>query len=116
MDSISAAATCHQAEEHRIAGSRIQMTAADPHGAILRGARTERNPATCQACHGDRPHEGASRPAGSTTIPVPWPARPAIFPTFARGGVPTKMGWDWSTAGQLDKDGKPFQRKDDKGT
>ena len=36
-------------------------------------------------------------------------------PTFARGGVPTKMAWDWSTAGRLDAAGKPFQSKDAKG-
>ncbi|TNF51488.1 MAG: cytochrome C, partial [Burkholderiales bacterium] len=29
----------------------------------------------------------------------------------ARGGKPTKMWWDWSTAGKL-KDGKPFKVKD----
>jgi hypothetical protein len=37
------------------------------------------------------------------------------MPTFARGGVPTKMGWDWSTAGRMNANGKPFKRKDEKG-
>jgi octaheme c-type cytochrome (tetrathionate reductase family) len=109
-------ATCHQAEEHRIAGSRIQMTAADPHGAILRGARTERSPATCQACHGDRPHQGDFRHASRLNDHTRTLAcQTCHIPTFARGGVPTKMGWDWSTAGRLDKDGKPFQKKDANG-
>lgn len=37
------------------------------------------------------------------------------IPTFARGGVPTKMGWDWSTAGLQDDEGEPFKLKDDDG-
>nr|HQU88579.1 cytochrome C [Denitromonas sp.] len=37
------------------------------------------------------------------------------IPAFARGGVPTKMAWDWSQAGQLTAEGKPFQKKDDHG-
>lgn len=109
-------ATCHRAEEHRIAGSRIQVTAADPHGPIMRGAHSERNPASCQACHGDRPHRAGLLQAGRLNDHTRTLAcQSCHIPTFARGGVPTKMGWDWSTAGRLDAEGKPYQRKDDKG-
>jgi hypothetical protein len=37
------------------------------------------------------------------------------IPEFARGGIATKTWWDWSTAGQLDENGKPITRYDDKG-
>ena len=37
------------------------------------------------------------------------------IPASARGGVPTKMHWDWSTAGKLSPEGKPMLKKDDKG-
>jgi octaheme c-type cytochrome (tetrathionate reductase family) len=109
--------TCHVADQHRIAGSRISVTASDPHAAILRGLRNStRNPSTCQSCHGDKPHQG--NPLQATRLNEharTLACQSCHIPTFARGGVPTKMGWDWSTAGQLDADGKPFQRKDDTG-
>ncbi len=117
-------ATCHKTESHRIAGSRISPTAADPHRAILRGEKTDRNPASCQACHGDRPHKpgpGAGLLGSLTrgdrlnTHTRTLACQTCHIPAFARGGVPTKMFWDWSTAGTLDADGKPFQKKDEHG-
>ena len=109
-------ASCHQSDGHKIAGSRISMTGADPHRAIVRGERTERNPASCQACHGDRPHTGhRSHSARLNDHARTLACQTCHIPTFARGGVPTKMGWDWSTAGRLTPENKPFQVKDDKG-
>jgi octaheme c-type cytochrome (tetrathionate reductase family) len=117
-------ATCHKTESHRVAGSRISPTASDPHGAILRGEKTDRNPASCQACHGDAPHRtgpgtgllgsltrGDRLNAHTRTLAC----QTCHIPAFARGGVATKMFWDWSTAGTLDADGKPFQKKDEHG-
>lgn len=109
--------TCHQTEEHRVAGSRISVTAADPHGAIMRGRRTGRNPTTCQACHGDRPHAGASGrhaarlDAHTRTLAC----QTCHIPAFARGGVATTMSWDWSTAGRMDSAGRPYVTKDERG-
>ena len=37
------------------------------------------------------------------------------IPKYARGGVATKMSWDWSTAGKMAPDGKPLIKKDTKG-
>ena len=34
---------------------------------------------------------------------------------MARGGFATKMSWDWSKAGRMDADGKPYTEKDAKG-
>ena len=109
-------ASCHKTDEHKVAGSRISMTGADPHGAIIRGEKTDRNPATCQACHGDRPHKGGFAHAERLNDHTRTLAcQTCHIPEFARGGVPTKMGWDWSTAGKLTPEGKPFQNKDEKG-
>ena len=111
-------ATCHQADGHQIAGSRISMTASDPHGPMLRGdsVHAGRNAATCQSCHGDKPHK---QPSLSVELLNNHTNKLACqschIPEFARGGVATKMAWDWSTAGQLTPEGKPIQKKDQHG-
>lgn len=106
-------ATCHKSDQHKVAGSRISMTGADPHGAIVRGEKTDRNPATCQACHGDWPHKGVGHAQRLNDHARALACQTCHIPEFARGGVPTKMGWDWSTAGKLTPEGKPFQLKDE---
>lgn len=108
--------TCHQADRHEVAGSRISMTAADPHAATVRGANSDRNPSTCQSCHGDRPHQGSFAHAARLNDHTRTLAcQTCHIPKFARGGVPTKMSWDWSTAGTLTPEGRPFQKKNAKG-
>ncbi len=116
--------TCHQTDAHQVSGSRITPTAADPHGPLLRGQASDRNPATCQACHGDTPHQA---PAGSlngareknpellNTHARTLACQTCHIPAFARGGVPTKMTWDWSQAGKMGPDGKPQKIKDEHG-
>ncbi|MGD9832222.1 MAG: tetrathionate reductase family octaheme c-type cytochrome [Piscinibacter sp.] len=107
--------TCHESDGHSIAGSRIEMTAADPHGPRLRGdtAHEPRNAATCQSCHGDKPHRQGPLAVDLLNNHTDKLACQACHvPEFARGGVPTKMTWDWSTAGQLSPEGKPIQKKD----
>ena len=106
--------TCHESDGHQLAGSRIQMTAADPHGPRLRGdPHAPRNAATCQSCHGDKPHKQPSLSVGLLNNHTDTLACQACHvPEFARGGVPTKMAWDWSTAGQLTPEGKQIKKKD----
>ena len=98
---------CHQTEGHHVPGSRYgpmgdtcgcesaQERAAQPHvpGMSRRAPHAIELNAhiakiACQTCH---------------------------IPRFARGGVPTKMAWDWSTAGKRGADGKPLVRKNDDG-
>jgi len=99
-----------------VPGSRIHMTATDSQSAVVRGQHTDRNPATCQSCHGDKPHKESFLHAERLNQHTDTLAcQSCHIPSFSRGGVPTKMGWDWSTAGRLTEDGKPFQLKDDKG-
>lgn len=113
-----ACATCHQADGHQIAGSRISMTASDPHGPMLRGdtVHAGRNAATCQSCHGDKPHrQGLLSVELLNNHTNKLACQSCHIPAFARGGIATKMAWDWSTAGQLTAEGKPFQKKDEHG-
>jgi octaheme c-type cytochrome (tetrathionate reductase family) len=104
--------TCHQTSAHDVPGSRYVPTAVDRDGAHIRGKADSSNPATCQACHGDAPHKDEAR---LNTHARKIACQTCHIPTIARGGVPTKMSWDWSTAGQKGPDGKPLIRKDKKG-
>lgn len=113
-----ACATCHQADGHQIAGSRISMTAADPHGPMLRGdtVHAGRNAATCQSCHGDKPHKQPSLTVQLLNNHTNKLAcQSCHIPSFARGGVATKMAWDWSTAGKKNAQGQPYETKDENG-
>ncbi|MCX8145538.1 MAG: tetrathionate reductase family octaheme c-type cytochrome [Azovibrio sp.] len=116
--------TCHQTDAHQVSGSRIAPTAADPHGPLLRGQASDRNPTTCQSCHGDAPHRAPAGRLSVTQLQAPellnahtrtLACQTCHIPTFARGGIPTKMSWDWSQAGKMGPDGKPQKLKDEHG-
>ena len=104
-------ATCHKTEGHQVPGSRYSPTALDKAPAHLRGKVDTSNPATCQSCHGQSPHPVTRLNEHTAKIAC----QTCHIPAFARGGQPTKMSWDWSTAGKLDKDGKPIVVKDEDG-
>jgi octaheme c-type cytochrome (tetrathionate reductase family) len=106
-------ATCHETEGHQVPGSRYAPTARDTAGAQLRGKNDRRNPATCQACHGQAPHKAKSAKLNDHTDKVA--CQTCHIPKYARGGIPTKMWWDWSSAGQRGSDGKPLIRKNAEG-
>jgi octaheme c-type cytochrome (tetrathionate reductase family) len=102
---------CHKTTGHDVPGSRYTPTATDDKpGAHIRG-KQDGNPATCQACHTSAPHKHNTR---LNTHAVKIACQTCHIPEFARA-QPTKMMWDWSTAGKLDKDGKPFKLKDPAG-
>ncbi len=104
-------ATCHRGSGHDVAGSRYTPTAIDKGGALMRGRGAHRNPATCVSCHSNTPHKHRDRlNLHATKIAC----QTCHVPKIARGGNPTKMFWDWSTAGKL-KNGKRFQIKDEHG-
>ncbi|MDX9994877.1 MAG: tetrathionate reductase family octaheme c-type cytochrome [Rhodocyclaceae bacterium] len=109
--------TCHKASSHDVPGSRYTPTAQDKGGAHIRGKEKQGNPATCVACHSNAPHKEADtkQAARLNHHANKVACQTCHIPSFARGGVPTKMSWDWSTAGKLDKDGKQFTIKDDHG-
>jgi octaheme c-type cytochrome (tetrathionate reductase family) len=105
-------ATCHKTEGHQVPGSRYNPTGQDTKGAIVRGEHGDRNPATCQACHGQAPHKTELKLNNHTAKVA---CQTCHIPKFARGEVPTKMSWDWSTAGKRDEKGKPLVITNDDG-
>ncbi|MRR50610.1 MAG: tetrathionate reductase family octaheme c-type cytochrome [Rhodocyclaceae bacterium] len=107
--------TCHKASSHDVPGSRYTPTALDKGGAHIRGKEKQGNPATCVACHDNAPHKKITQAERLNHHAKKVACQTCHIPTFARGGVPTKMRWDWSTAGKLDKDGKQFSKKDEHG-
>lgn len=80
----------------------------------IRG-KADGNPATCQSCHKDAPHQKGAEAARLNHHAEKIACQTCHIPEFARGGRATKMLWDWSTAGKLDQDGKPIVVKDSAG-
>lgn len=105
-------ATCHKTEGHQVPGSRYAPTAQDKGEAHMRGKSDGSNPATCQSCHGQAPHKHEAKLNDHTDKVA---CQTCHIPAFARGGVPTKMSWDWSTAGKRDEKGKPLVITNDDG-
>lgn len=101
-------ADCHVSDQHRVAGSRY-ATLAEDHPHLKPGER--RDVATCQSCHGDKPHTGTLMAIKLNDHTDRLACQTCHIPSFARGGVATKTFWDWSTAGRL-KDGKPYHDAD----
>ncbi len=106
-------ANCHVSDAHEVSGSRYAPTAADPEGAHLRGKKDGRNKTTCQACHGNEPHEKANPKLNEHTDKIA--CQTCHIPEYARGRLATKMSWDWSTAGKLTEDGKRMKIKSSEG-
>ena len=105
-------ATCHKTASHDVAGSRYTPTAMDKGGAHIRGKDDKSNPATCVSCHDNTPHKQNERLNQHATKVA---CQTCHIPEYARGGVPTKMRWDWSKAGERDANGQQITRKDAKG-
>ena len=114
-------ATCHKTDGHQVPGSRYAPTAQDKEGAHLRGKGDASNPATCAACHGLAPHKDKSARFNDNTASRlnahtgKVACQTCHVPYYARGDIPTKMFWDWSTAGRRAPDGKPLIRRDEDG-
>ena len=106
--------TCHMTSAHQVPGSRYAPTAADTKDALphMRGKADTSNPATCQSCHGTKPHPAKMAKLNEHTGKIA--CQTCHIPEFARGQA-TKMTWDWSTAGKLTPEGKPITRKDSAG-
>ena len=116
MDALGAdftCSTCHRGSNHDVVGSRYTPTAADTKGIHIRGQLGRNNTATCRSCHDDRPHSEEHEKMNMHARKIA--CQTCHIPTIARGGVATKMTWDWSTAGKLTKEGKPLVKKDKSG-
>ncbi|MBI3186500.1 MAG: tetrathionate reductase family octaheme c-type cytochrome, partial [Gammaproteobacteria bacterium] len=101
--------TCHKTSSHDVAGSRYTPTAMDKGGYHIPGKPDQGNPATCQACHGNTPHkvkamEVENHGARLNEHTAKLACQTCHIPAIARGGVATKLSWDWSTAGKMGED------------
>lgn len=105
-----ACSDCHTTWGHNVTGSRYQVNARDTMGIDVPG-HTDFTRASCESCHGTEPHDWQKLNDHVDTLAC----QTCHVPEFARGGVPTKMWWDWSTAGRLDADGKPITEYDENG-
>lgn len=95
---------CHTVKEHRISGEYIGRSAfLDYKKDMGRRDRMGHN-VSCEACHGEKPHKqwrlnNHTDKVACQTCHVPY---------GARGGIATKLEWDWSKAG-LNTEDKPLK-------
>jgi len=111
---------CHEASDHHISGHHYTIDARPEKDARMRGSPSSANAASCQSCHGQRPHKGHDllSAAAATLINRHTDAMACPtchIPAFARGGIPTKMDWNYATAGKLGPNGSPLVVNDAKG-
>ncbi len=95
---------CHTTRAHQVAGRIYSTPAATERTPLTRDDLTPR--ITCESCHTATPHRPGVK-ANDHTDKVA--CQSCHIPEFARV-LPTKMRWDWSTAGRM-KDGKPYKEK-----
>jgi len=89
---------CHTAQRHQMLGKMYSVSSMN------------RNRVQCEQCHSAMPH--ASDILNEHTYKIA--CQTCHVPIYAKVN-PTKLQWDWSTAGKL-KDGKPYEEKDSNGT
>jgi octaheme c-type cytochrome (tetrathionate reductase family) len=91
---------CHTTVEHRIAGPERTLPARDRHRHQLPGSDGDR--LSCESCHTARPHGLAADTAANRKLDDHTDVLACAschVPTMARAR-PTKVWWDWSTAGE----------------
>ncbi len=88
---------CHTAERHQMKGKLYSVSSMN------------RDRSTCEQCHTAFPHRDEI--LNEHTLKVS--CQTCHIPVYAKVN-PTKIRWDWSTAGVL-KNGKPFEVKDSTG-
>jgi octaheme c-type cytochrome (tetrathionate reductase family) len=101
---------CHTTVNHRISGRYYTEPA--PGKRELALPKDDGNRLACESCHGVRPHRKIAKLNDHIDTVA---CQTCHIPAFARGGVPTKMWWDWSTAGRFDEQGKMIVEKDARG-
>jgi len=99
---------CHVGEGHEWAGSRYNMLAKDEVGTGKPGM--PRQTATCESCHGNTPHPNNLKGIKLNDHVDRVACETCHIPSTARGGVATKVDWDWRTAGRT-KNGVGFQEE-----
>ena len=95
---------CHSTDAHFIAGRTYKQPAFTDRRSLIEDDLVKR--ISCESCHTATPH-AIGHKANDHTDKVA--CQTCHIPAFARV-KPTKMYWDWSTAGKM-KDGKPYKVK-----
>ncbi len=104
---------CHTTHGHRIPGSRYLGTVKGKESRIPGFSRS--SVVSCDSCHTRTPHDATTLMGLKLDHHVESVAcQTCHIPAIARGGVPTKTWWDWSTAGSL-RDGKPYAEFNEQG-
>jgi octaheme c-type cytochrome (tetrathionate reductase family) len=88
---------CHSATRHQMLGKLYSVSSMN------------RNRVECESCHSRLPH--TDDVLNQHTLKVA--CQTCHIPSYARAN-PTKLYWDWSTAGRL-KNGQPYEEKDSSG-
>lgn len=88
---------CHTATNHQVSGRYYGVSS------------TNSRRTTCEQCHTATPHQNHQL----NTHVVKIACQTCHIPQYAKVN-PTKMSWDWSTAGRT-KDGKPYEEMDEQG-
>lgn len=99
---------CHTTEAHKVAGRCYKKPAFEEFKSLIDDDQIKR--ISCVSCHTEKPHEPGLK-ANDHTDKVA--CQSCHIPAFARV-LPTKMWWDWSTAGRM-KEGKPYTVTGDHG-
>jgi len=89
---------CHTAQKHQMLGKMYSVSSMN------------RDRVSCEQCHSAIPH--TDDVLNNHTLKVA--CQTCHIPTYAKVN-PTKLTWDWSTAGKL-KNGQPYEEKDSAGT
>ena len=96
---------CHTTTLHKVAGRLYTQPAFESRKSLVEDDLTSK--ITCESCHTAKPHKNSAKVNDHTDKVA---CQSCHIPTFARVN-PTKMRWDWSTAGKMKK-GKPYKVKD----
>ncbi len=101
---------CHTTKQHQIAGRSYSVPASQEKLSLTEADLASK--IACESCHGNAPHKTNAK-ANDHVDKVA--CQTCHIPSFARE-LPTKMRWDWSTAGKMNAEGKPFKTKGPLGT
>ncbi len=106
---------CHLTSDHRMAGGHYEVDAKPTALRYMRGAMHGGNPATCRSCHGAAPHHDGDLGSTINMHTRAIACQTCHIPQFARGGLPTKLSWDYSSAGKFGPNGTPLVINDKRG-
>ncbi len=95
---------CHETKAHKIPGRCYETPAKVPKNFVLPSGKGPT--LTCESCHGNSPHKEAILNNHTDRVSC----QACHIPAIARC-KPTELYRDWSQAGKLDKDGKPFVKE-----